>query len=363
MKYFCWFCFIFLHGSFASFHFILKDENLGPLGEVLSGPAKERIIIIHIDLNLPDDIVQNVLNLKEVQHIPHILICVNQNSLWLFNSKEDQFHAVSRSSNTLHVFVFENYKPELLHILWNRWTPRNLLLYNLGSVNATDVFGHEALSHVGQLALIMEMQAEKKALESSKFAVFTHQPFLSTVPVFLKMWDPKLFVNWSDLFIERYPSFEGFLFKVSSWMIEKPFIYQTPSRQSIEGISSKMLNILSTTLNFTYTLIEEPPDKKFGENINGTWDGLLGLVYKGEKHFTVNNLYLTWERTRSFDASVPCWQDGYGIFLLKPKMLPKWMSLYSTFAPFVWIAVGVLLAVAAIFSYLQVKGKMLYHTP
>ena len=43
-----------------------------------------------------------------------------------------------------------------------------------------------------------------------------------------------------------------------------------------------LLELLSQTLNFTYTL-EPPEDRKWGQdNGNGSWNGMLGLLQKEE---------------------------------------------------------------------------------
>ncbi|KAK8383856.1 hypothetical protein O3P69_015950 [Scylla paramamosain] len=99
-----------------------------------------------------------------------------------------------------------------------------------------------------------------------------------------------------------------------------PFIYRRGPDQPVVGVSTEMLNYLASVLNFTFDLLEEPPDLKIGQRIN-----------------------------------VPCWQDGYGVFLRHPESLPKWVSAYRTFVPHVWALVLASLAITTVFFYAQAR--------
>ncbi|MPC79452.1 hypothetical protein E2C01_073980 [Portunus trituberculatus] len=238
-------------------------------------------------------------------------------------------------------------KPDLLQILLSSWTPKNLLLFSLGVTKAAAILGHEALNQVEHLALITELVNETQVLSSPTLVVYTLLSFLSEVPVLLGEWDTELFVSWRDLFVDRFSSFYGFQFELL-WLTERPFTYQMDAEEPVQGISVKMLKSLSPVLNFTYTLTK------------GTrpWSNLLAVLYNREKHFSINNLYLSLERSLLLDASVPCWHDNYRIFLLNPKLLPKWMSIYNNFTHHVWIAIVMCLVAATLFLYLKVCEKL-----
>lgn len=49
---------------------------------------------------------------------------------------------------------------------------------------------------------------------------------------------------------------------------------------------------------------------KWGEIENGTWVGLLGEVYKGNKDLAINYFTITYERSRYFDFSVSYHTEG-----------------------------------------------------
>ena len=64
-------------------------------------------------------------------------------------------------------------------------------------------------------------------------------------------------------------------------------------------------------LDFTYTTTYRAPDNMWGEYENGSWNGLLGEVYHGDKDVTTNYFTLTEHRLQHFDGSVPYSREGY----------------------------------------------------
>ncbi|KAK8389186.1 hypothetical protein O3P69_020868 [Scylla paramamosain] len=100
-----------------------------------------------------------------------------------------------------------------------------------------------------------------------------------------------------------------------------------------DGVEVEMLNTLAANLNFTFDLTTKPPDEKWGYFENGSWTGMLGMVYNGDKNFTVNYFGYTNKRIEDFDASVSYWMEGFGLALLKPQPFPKWRSVYYPFTP------------------------------
>lgn len=333
-----------------------RKEKLNALDDILSGPASRKEMILHHDPALNIETLQAIKELQGVKNVPHISLASGHRCITHSEEKDNRFQLIGRTSNTIHIFLFIDYKPKLMKDLCSCWTPQNLLLYSLAPVNATTVLQAEALVQVKKVALITEKVSERK-YQIPLFAVYTLLPYFSRVPVFLGEWNPQKFTTLQTFLIDRYPNFEGYKFEIASWVGEMPFIYRRGSDQPIEGVSIEMLHCLAAVLNFTFTLMEEPPDLRIGRRTNGSWDGLFGMVYRVEKDFTINNIYLLGERTVFFAASVPCWQDGYGVFLRQPETLPKWVRVYRTFTPLVWALVFIFLAITTLFLYVQVSNE------
>ena len=81
----------------------------------------------------------------------------------------------------------------------------------------------------------------------------------------------------------------GYNFKVTS-LIEAPYISKIEldsrtAKYNLEGSFVDLLNLLSETLNFTYTYIP-PPDGAWGVlQEDGTWNGMMNLIQKEEVDF------------------------------------------------------------------------------
>lgn len=60
---------------------------------------------------------------------------------------------------------------------------------------------------------------------------------------------------------------------------------------------------------YLYMLLTE----KWGEVVNGSWVGMLGDVWRGEKNLTFNYFAITEERAKDFDYSVPYYNEGWVI--------------------------------------------------
>lgn len=122
------------------------------------------------------------------------------------------------------------------------------------------------------------------------------------------------------------------------------------------GLQVEVLNALGHVLNFTYNMTETSPDHNWGDFENGSWTGMLGMVHRGEKNFTVNFFGYSLEKMRDFDASSSYWMEGFGLTLRVPAALPRWRAAYYPFSVTVWAcAAGAFIMVVALWR-LQVGG-------
>lgn len=345
---------LFSFFSLGSMANLTTGNTLNGLDHLTSRLAVGKNIILHHEPGLPSEVLNAVMTLPGMKNVPRVSMncsysCNTCNKMRVNKRLKES----GRTFTTIHIFLFIEHKPKHLELLCNSWTPRYLVLYSLAQVNNLGVLGDAALVGVEKLVLITE-DNRRKIYPPSLFA-YTTLPFSSTLPVCLGEWTPQRFPTLEALLVDRYPTFEGHTFEIASWVGEMPFVYKRESTERVEGVSIELVNSLALVLNFTYTLIDKPPDSKFGNKNNGSWDGLFGLIQRHEKAFSINNLYLSAERAMFFEASVPCWQDGYGVFLKKLEPLPTWMSVYRTFSPGVWVLIVASLSVTTLFLYLQVR--------
>lgn len=88
-----------------------------------------------------------------------------------------------------------------------------------------------------------------------------------------------------------------------------------------EGFCIDLINEMARKLNFSYELVE-PSSGKFGDRLNdGTFDGLVGDLTKGETDLIVAALKMTAEREEQIDFVVPYF-DQTGILIVMKKPVP-----------------------------------------
>ncbi|XP_071516607.1 ionotropic receptor 21a-like isoform X2 [Panulirus ornatus] len=352
------------------------DWKISVVSEVLSGPLRGGTMVVYLDDAIPRDVQQTIMSLNVVQETPHVTLSLGVSETWWPDQQAPAFiHGGSFSSSVLHLVLFVINPTKFLHSLWLNWKPRNLLLFNLASSSSdATILNHDVFKSVQKLVLITELP-DKMRGRPHTMGLYTLQPFSSSTPMFLGEWNKQQYSTWDSVFTDRYPTFDGYRFELATWYNDPPFIYQInpASDSSGAGVALEMLKTLSSRMNFTYTTTLKSPDLKWGGVENGTWDGVLGVIHRKEKNFSVNNFFQTPDRLRDFDVSATYWNDGFRMFLLNPKPLPHWVNIYRPFQPQVWavfaatslVAMGVMMfmervqrerflgGVVAIWLYLQ----------
>ncbi|XP_071517380.1 ionotropic receptor 21a-like [Panulirus ornatus] len=306
------------------------------MSQVLSGPLRGGTMVVYLDDAIPRVVQEAIMTLEAVQETPHVTLSLGANQTWWPDQQAPAF--IHGGSFVLHLVLFLTNPTKFLQSLWTNWKPRYLLLFSLASSSSdATVLNHDVFNSVQKVALIMVLPDELRGRPRT-MGVYTLQPFSSSTPLFLGEWNKEQYSEWDSVFIDRYPNFGGYRFELATWYNNPPFLYQKDpaSDGSREGVTLKMLDAMASKMNFTYTTTLRSPDLKWGGLENGTWDGVLGVVQRKEKNFTVNHFYQTPDRLRDFDISTSCWNDGFGVFLLRPQPLPQWVNIYRPFQPQVW---------------------------
>lgn len=340
----------------------VSEGQLQVLSEVVSGPARGRPLSLHLDTALPADVQRAVVGLEAVRRTPHFTLISHEQQQASLSDASSSLSSIS--SVVLHVVLSLTPRPELLQALWLQWKPRNLLLFNLGSPNGTELLRHEALKGVERVALIGNLSTQ---LKPDGLGVYTSLPFSSTGVRFLGPWRRKDFTSWEDLFPDRFPSFEGYSFHVAPYVDYPPFLYRPFTNDSAastgkygRGVAVQIFEAISEKLNYTYTITEMIG--KWGAIENGSWVGILGTMARNEKNFTISGFYINEERLSGFDASATVGSESSSVFVPSPKPLPEWLSIVRPFSPSAWVSFVVIVAVA-VFSMALMVGVVCTSVP
>lgn len=323
--------------------------QLQVLEDVLQGPLSGHDIVLYLDPNLEVRVLQQVLALPALRDILHVLTDLGSNgALW----SQNQPAAVLRAAHLIHVVVFvENPRPffENLSIQWN---PKYLMLFSLGNRGYQSLL-HHTLQRVEKL-ILMEKLSPRSPVMASRVGIYTFFPFSTErKPKLIGIWNSRVYSKLQHIFVDRFPSFEGYKFQLGTWLIDIPYLYE--KENTTDGVAEEMLKAIAQVLNYSYALTLEPPDCSWGSLENGSWSGMLGMIERSEKNFTVNSMSFTHDRMEAFEASVSYWMEGFRVTMMVPPSLAKWRRVYFPFMMSVWLSVGLVFTLAVLVMTVQVR--------
>ncbi|XP_070001310.1 glutamate receptor ionotropic, kainate glr-3 [Penaeus vannamei] len=234
------------------------------------------------------------------------------------------------------------------------WSSSAVLMLSLGDeCHAAAILQTRLLQQTPSVAVMcLERPRDPRAPQRPlSFHVFTWQPFLSAAKLVpLGRWSAAAFPDWTALFPDRFVSLRGATLHVASDDGDMPFFFRKPDG-TFDGTSKRMMDALGEWMDFSFTLTRRASDKKWGEKVNGTWVGMLGDVWRGDKDLAINYFSVTLERVEDFDYSVSHYNEGFGFSIMIPPPLPRWLNLIYPFSLLVWAAVGGSLLVTAATLY------------
>ena len=155
---------------------------------------------------------------------------------------------------------------------------------------------------------------------------------------------------------DRREDMQGY--KLKTMLIpNKPFVYKEHGQWA--GINVDILDIMKSTINFTYEMIERQ-DGVFGSYDNGTWTGLIGSIQHGEADFSISDLSVTQERARAVDFTIGIVMDSNKLFVKKPRRSVSWTTFMDAFSVrFMATLAGLFIMLSIIFYviFLFVNGE------
>ena len=99
---------------------------------------------------------------------------------------------------------------------------------------------------------------------------------------------------------------------------------------SYSGVMWLVLQHLASVMGFTFEMVR-PPDGKWGvKTAEGPWNGMLGMLERGEADFALGPFSITKAREEVCDFSFPIMQDYWTI--LMPVIVKR--NLWAIFSPF-----------------------------
>ncbi|XP_055333782.1 uncharacterized protein LOC129585211 [Paramacrobiotus metropolitanus] len=107
------------------------------------------------------------------------------------------------------------------------------------------------------------------------------------------------------------------------------------------GIIPNMLQTLSRVLNFRYKIIFPPSGDNFygSRDTNGSWNGMVGMLARGEVEMVAADLTITAEREEVVHFTVPFFEDPITVLLPRSEFDKSLFTFLLPFNKIVWICV------------------------
>ncbi|XP_047499541.1 probable glutamate receptor [Penaeus chinensis] len=331
------------------------DFHLESLRGIVEGPLAGWNAVFYLDPSLEAHVWEYVRGLLVGRNASHVLVDLGSDgALW----SEEQPLELLRGAFMVHVVVFQNDPRPFFEAVSLQWNPQYLLFFSVSNETKSNLLLEDTFKGIERLLLV-----EKTYLASStsKLApgMFTSFPFEERKIKPIGSWSNRKFVSREDLFVDRFESFRGYEFQLGTWLDDYPYLYQSKTKPEGygDGLEVEMLDAMANVLDYKYNLTKESPDMMWGAFENGSWNGMLGMVHRKEKNFTVNYFVITGERIDAFDATVSYWMEGFGISLMSPPPLPKWRGAYYPFTSYMWFYLAVTFVIVLIIMSIQVHGQ------
>ncbi|CAB3398042.1 unnamed protein product [Caenorhabditis bovis] len=147
-------------------------------------------------------------------------------------------------------------------------------------------------------------------------------------------------------------------FRVTT-ILERPYVmlkknhYELDANSKFEGFCIDLLAELSKDLGFTYT-IHAVKDGKYGNDKygNGSWDGMIGEILRGEAEMAVAPLTVNFKRTEAVDFTKPFLSLGISILYKVPDdQQPDLFSFLNPLSWQIWTAISTSIIAVTIGMY------------
>ncbi|KAG7154692.1 Glutamate receptor-like 43 [Homarus americanus] len=149
----------------------------------------------------------------------------------------------------------------------------------------------------------------------------------------------------------RFEKAPTLLVAAEEWLPYTKVTWYNDTFASVSGPSRKLLDVLSSTLNFKYRFVRG--DGYFGAlEKDGSWNGMLGMLHRQEVDMALGPIGVTYSRSKVANFTVPLGQEYFRIMTGRPRPLPDPWTIAAPFTWMVWICLLVSLLVMWMVSFM-----------
>ncbi|XP_071513089.1 glutamate receptor-like [Panulirus ornatus] len=133
----------------------------------------------------------------------------------------------------------------------------------------------------------------------------------------------------------------------------------------IGGPMGKLLDIFAERMNLEYEMIR-PPDSHWGIKLSdGSWNGMMGMVYRNEVEFALGPFAVTAQREDAVDFSMAVHSDNQAIIMVRPGLASDMLGFLKPFTVEVWLlmVISMICISGAMVFTVRGEGKIFNSTP
>ncbi|CAG0903981.1 unnamed protein product, partial [Darwinula stevensoni] len=139
-------------------------------------------------------------------------------------------------------------------------------------------------------------------------------------------------------------------------ILDRPWAFDLPPGSPdppYDGFCIQMLKRMSELMEFDFDIVVPAIGTYGAKQEDGSWDGLIGDLYRGETDMIVAPLTMTSEREEVVDFVAPYFdQSGIGIVIRKPHQEPDLFKFMTVLRLEVWLSILAALLVTGILIWL-----------
>lgn len=149
--------------------------------------------------------------------------------------------------------------------------------------------------------------------------------------------------------------------KVAAIQLNSIFEFNSTDNR-LSGFDGMLLKTLAEKLNFKYD-IRLASDKHWGYlNPQGNWNGIIGMLVRGEADIGITTMTITQERFQAVDFTVPYFLLDRTFVIGAPGHLPKFEAFTYPFKMEVWVLCLVITLISTLFAQKRMFSLAFFST-
>ena len=103
------------------------------------------------------------------------------------------------------------------------------------------------------------------------------------------------------------------------------------------GLIFALLDEIGNRMNFTYQVVTPPKDDQYFGAVqsNGEFNGVIGMVERGEAHLSAALLIVNEERSNAVNFTIPISLEPYALMFQRPQEMSRALLFIYPFQPLV----------------------------